>query len=61
MSCPTASSRRSSLKAGRAGVSGMTRLLGDAFTIERHALEPRIDPLPDNPHIADPVPRARRR
>ena len=37
------------------------RLLGDEFTIEVHADEPRIDPPPDNPHIADVVLRARRR
>jgi SAM-dependent methyltransferase len=37
------------------------RLLGDYFTIELHAVEPRIDPPPDNPHIADIVLRARRR
>jgi SAM-dependent methyltransferase len=37
------------------------RLLGDAFTIELRAVEPRIDPPPDNPHIADIVLRARRR
>ena len=36
------------------------RLLGEAFTIEVHAVEPRIDPPPDNPHIADVVLRARR-
>ena len=39
----------------------LIRLLGDAFTIELHAVEPRIDPPPDNPHIADVVLRARRR
>jgi len=39
----------------------LARLLGDAFTIELHAAEPRIDPPPDNPHIADVVLRARRR
>jgi len=39
----------------------LSRLLGDAFTIELHAVEPRIDPPPDNPHIADVVLRARRR
>ena len=39
----------------------LVRLLGDAFTIELHAIEPRIDPPPDNPHIADVVLRARRR
>ena len=37
------------------------RLLSDEFTIELHAVEPRIDPPPDNPHIADIVLRARRR
>ena len=37
------------------------RLLGDAFTIELHAVQPRIDPPPDNPHIADVVLRARHR
>jgi len=36
-------------------------LLGDEFTIELHAVQPRIDPPPDNPHIADVVLRARRR
>jgi len=39
----------------------IARLLGDAFTIELHAVEPRIDAPPDNPHIADVVLRARRR
>ena len=39
----------------------LARLLGDAFTIELHAIEPRIDPPTDNPHIADVVLRARRR
>jgi SAM-dependent methyltransferase len=37
------------------------RLLEGEFTIESHAVEPRIDPPPDNPHIADVVLRARRR
>ena len=37
------------------------RLLDDGFTIELHAVEPRIDPPPDNPHIADVVLRARHR
>jgi hypothetical protein len=36
-------------------------LLGDEFTVELHAVEPRIDPPPDTPHIADVVLRARRR
>jgi SAM-dependent methyltransferase len=37
------------------------RLLGADFTVERHAVEPRIDPPPGTPHIADIVLRARRR
>ena len=37
------------------------RLLGDDFTIELHAVKPRMDPPPDTPHIADVVLRARRR
>jgi hypothetical protein len=36
-------------------------LLGDEFTIELDAIEPRIDPPPDNPHIGDVILRARRR
>jgi SAM-dependent methyltransferase len=36
-------------------------LLGDEFTIELHAVQPRIDPPPDHRHIADVVLRARRR
>jgi SAM-dependent methyltransferase len=39
----------------------LERLLADGFTIELRAVEPRIDPPPDNPHIADVVLRARRR
>jgi SAM-dependent methyltransferase len=39
----------------------LDRLLGDAFTIELHAVEPRLDPPPDTPHVADVVLRARRR
>ena len=39
----------------------LLRLLGEDFTVELHAVEPRIDPPPDNPHIADVVLRARRR
>ena len=34
---------------------------GDKFTIELHAVEPRIDPPPGTPHIADVVLRARHR
>lgn len=37
------------------------QLLGDDFTVELHGVESRIDPPPDNPHIADIVLRARRR
>lgn len=39
----------------------LARLLGGQSTIELHAVQPRIDPPPDNPHIADVVLRARRR
>ena len=42
-------------------VEDLERLLADGFTIEPRAVEPRIDPPPDNPHIADVVLRARRR
>jgi len=37
------------------------QLLGDDFTVELRAVEPRIDPPPDNPHTADVILRARRR
>ena len=37
------------------------RLLGDDFTVEMHAVEPRIDPPSGTSHIADVVVRARRR
>jgi SAM-dependent methyltransferase len=43
------------------GADDLARLLGDDFTVERHAIEPRIDPPPGTPHIADVVLRARRR
>jgi len=43
------------------GADDLARLLGDGFTIERHAVEPRVDPPPDTPHVADVVLRARRR
>jgi SAM-dependent methyltransferase len=43
------------------GADDLARLLGDDFTLEMHAVEPRIDPPPDTPHIADVVIRARRR
>lgn len=43
------------------GADDLGQLLGDDFTVELHAVEPRIDPPPDSPHIADVVLRARRR
>jgi SAM-dependent methyltransferase len=43
------------------GVDDLDRLLGDNFTVELNAVEPRIDPPPGTPHIADVVLRARRR
>ena len=42
------------------GADDLGRLLGDDFTIEVHTVEPRIDPPPGTPHIADIVLRARR-
>jgi SAM-dependent methyltransferase len=41
------------------GVDDLLRLLGEDFTVELHAVEPRIDPPPDTPHIADIILRAR--
>jgi SAM-dependent methyltransferase len=43
------------------GEDDLGRLLGDDFTLELHVVEPRIDPPPGTPHIADVVLRARRR
>jgi SAM-dependent methyltransferase len=43
------------------GADDLSRLLGEDFTIERHGVEPRIDPPPGTPHVADVVLRARRR
>jgi hypothetical protein len=42
------------------GVDDLGRLLAHDFTVERHAVEPRIDPPPDTPHIADVILRTRR-
>ncbi len=42
------------------GSDDLRRLLADDFTVELHAVEPRIDPPPGTPHIADVVLRARR-
>ncbi|HEX4490913.1 MAG TPA: class I SAM-dependent methyltransferase [Acidimicrobiia bacterium] len=43
------------------GADDLVGLLGDDFTLELHTVEPRVDPPPDTPHIADIVVRARRR
>ena len=43
------------------GADDLGRLLRDDFTVELHAVEPRIDPPPGTPHIADVVLRARPR
>jgi SAM-dependent methyltransferase len=43
------------------GADDLRRLLGDDFTVEMHTVEPRIDPPPGTPHIADVVLRARHR
>jgi SAM-dependent methyltransferase len=43
------------------GADDLVPLLGDDFTVELHAVEPRVDPPPDTPHVADVVVRARRR
>jgi SAM-dependent methyltransferase len=42
------------------GADDLGRLLGDDFTVELHAVEPRIDSPPGTPHIADVILRARR-
>lgn len=43
------------------GSDDLRRLVSDDFTVERCIVEPRIDPPPGTPHIADVVLRARRR
>ena len=43
------------------GADDLFQLLGDDFTVELNVIEPRMDPPPDAPHIADAVLRARRR
>ncbi len=43
------------------GADDLVGLLGADFVVELHAVEPRIDPPPGAPHIADNVVRARRR
>jgi SAM-dependent methyltransferase len=42
------------------GADDLGGLIGDDFTVEVHAVEPRIDPPPGAPHIADIVLRVRR-
>ena len=43
------------------GADDLGRLLGDDFTLELHVVEPRLDPPPGSPHVADIVLRARHR
>ena len=43
------------------GADELAPLLGHDFTVDLHAVEPRIDSPPDHSHIADVVLRARRR
>jgi SAM-dependent methyltransferase len=43
------------------GADELGRLLGDDFAVELHAVEPRVEPPPGAPHVADVVLRARRR
>jgi SAM-dependent methyltransferase len=43
------------------GADDLGSLLGDDFTVQLHAVQPRIDPPPGTAHIADIVLRARRR
>ena len=43
------------------GADDLRRALENDFIVERDAVEPRIDPPPGNPHIADVVLLARRR
>jgi SAM-dependent methyltransferase len=43
------------------GADDLLQLLGDDFTVEFHAVEPRIDPPEGTEHIGDVVVRARRR
>ena len=43
------------------GADDLVRLLGHDFTVELHAVEPRVDPPPGTPHVGDVVLRARSR
>jgi len=42
------------------GADDLARLVAADFAVELHAVEPRVDPPPGSPHIADVVLRARR-
>jgi SAM-dependent methyltransferase len=42
------------------GVDDLSRIVSDDFTVELLAVDPRIDPPPGTPHVADVVLRARR-
>jgi SAM-dependent methyltransferase len=42
------------------GAEDLATLLGPDFVVEMRSVEPRIDPPPDTPHVADVVLRARR-
>ena len=52
---------RGSDPADYVGADDLAPLLAGDFTVELHAVEPRVDPPPGTPHIADVVLRARRR
>ena len=43
------------------GADDLRQLLDEEFTVDRQAVEPRIDPPPGTPDVADVVLRARRR
>jgi hypothetical protein len=43
------------------GAEDLGEILGEEFSVELHAVQPRIDPPPGTAHIADVVLRARRR
>lgn len=47
--------------ADHVGADDLVRLLGDEFTVELRTVEPRIDPPPATPDIADIILRCRRR
>jgi len=61
MSTASTWSRGASTRRTYVDADDLGRLLGGEFTIELHAVQPRIDPPPDHRDIADVVLRARRR